>query len=161
MKKMIPIATILAVVAVIGVFPVAFASHSTPFNGRFSGSFTFTSQTTVTITATGQLEHLGRTMLAASSTNTGPTSASCKGGFTASEQDTFTAANGDKVSSSTHDVICPASQTTFHLTGSWTITGGTGRFDHASGTGSVDGTAAITSMTGGTFSFTVTGTITY
>src|SRR2546427_6749124 len=88
MKILVLIPTLLAVMA-LGVFPVAFASHSTPFNGSFSGSFILTSQTTATITGTGHLEHLGETTLAALSTVTG--SASCQGGLTATEQDTFTA----------------------------------------------------------------------
>jgi len=158
MKKLVLIPILLAVMVLAG-FPVVFASHSTPFNGSFSGSFTVASQTTATITGTGHMEHLGMTKLMALSTVTG--SASCEGGLTATEQDTFTAANGDKVFSTANEVICPTSPTTFTLTGPWTITGGTGRFEHASGTGSVDITAVETSMTSGTFTATTTGTITY
>jgi len=158
MKKLVLIPILLAVMVLAG-FPVVFASHSTPFNGSFSGSFTLTSQTTATITGTGNLQHLGKTNLTALSIVTG--SASCEGGLTATEQDTFTAANGDKVFSSANEVICPTSPTTFTLTGPWTITGGTGRFEHASGTGSVDITAVETSSTSGTFTATTTGTITY
>ncbi len=159
MKKMIAIPTILAVVAVLGVFPVAFATHSTPLNGSFSNTFTV-SQNQAKITGTGHLEHLGLTTFTATAT-AGMASASCQGGFTVTEQDTFTAANGDKLFSSTHDVLCPTSQTTLHITGSWTITGGTGRFANAAGSGTSKGTAVSTSMTAGTFSFTLTGTITY
>src|SRR5207302_2851285 len=68
---------------------------------------------------------------------------------------------GDKLFSSSNDVACPTSATTFHFTGSWSITGGTGRFEHSSGTGSVDVTGVETSSTSGTFASTVTGTITY
>src|SRR5256712_4976942 len=158
MKKLILIPILLAVMLLAG-FPVVFASHSTPFNGSFSGSFTVASQTMATITGTGHMEHLGMTALMALSTVTG--SASCEGGLTATEQDTFTAANGDKVFSTANEVICPTSPTTLHLTGPWTITGGTGRFEHASGTGSVDITAVETSSTSRTFTATTTGTITY
>src|SRR5205807_2389289 len=144
MKKLVLIPIVLAVTVLAG-FPVVFASQSTPFNGSFSGSFTMTSQTTATITGTGQLEHLGKTTFVALATVTGP--ASCQGGFTATEQDTFTAANGDKLFSSSNDVACPTSATTFHFAGSWSITGGTGRFEHSSGTGSVDVTGVETSST--------------
>src|SRR5713101_2703408 len=128
MKRLILIPTILGVLAMLGAFPVAFASHSTPFNGSFSGTFTLTSQTTASITGSGHLEHLGETTLAALSTTTG--SASCQGGFTATEHDTFTAANGDKLFASANEVICPTSPNTFQLTGPLTIAGGTGRFEH-------------------------------
>ncbi|OLE70904.1 hypothetical protein AUF78_04485 [archaeon 13_1_20CM_2_51_12] len=158
MKRLVLIPTVLAVMA-LGVFPVAFASHSTPFNGSSSGSFTLTSQTTATITGTGHLEHLGKTSFAATSTVTG--SASCHNGLTATEQDTFTAANGDKLFASADEVLCPTSADTFALSGPLTITGGTGRFEHASGTGSVQISGVMTSMTSGTFSATTTGTITY
>jgi len=104
MKKLVMIPIVLAVMVLAG-FPVVFASHSTPFNGSFSGSFTVASQTMATITGTGHLEHLGETNLMALSTVTG--SASCEGGFTATEQETFTAANGDKVFTSSNDVLCP------------------------------------------------------
>src|SRR5712692_54599 len=159
MKRLILIPTILGVLAMLGAFPVAFASHSTPFNGSFSGSFTLTSQTTATITGTGHMEHLGETTFGALSTVTG--SASCQGGFTTTEQDTFTAPNGDKVFSLANEIVCPTSAHTFHLDGPWTITGGTGRFEHASGSGSVHVTAVETSTTSGTFTATTTGTITY
>src|SRR5438309_11465014 len=135
MKKLVLIPIVLAVMVLAG-FPLVSASHSTPFNGSFSGSFTMASQTAATITGTGQLEHLGTTTFVALATVIGP--ASCQGGFTATEQDTFIAANGDKLFSPSNDIACLTSATTFHFTGSWTITGGTRRFEHSSGTGTVD-----------------------
>ncbi len=158
MKRLILIPTILAVLA-LGAFPIAFATHSRPFNGSFSGSFTITSQTKATITGTGHFEHLGTTTFANTVTVTG--SAACAGGVTASEQETFTAANGDELFSSAIDVACPTSPTAFQLTASFTITGGTGRFADASGSGTTQLSAVITSMTTGTFSGTSSGTITY
>src|SRR2546425_7201679 len=74
MKRMIVIPTILAVVALLGALPVAFASHSRPLNGSFSGTFIITSTTPVTkatITATGHYEHLGLTMFVGKATMTG------------------------------------------------------------------------------------------
>lgn len=159
MKRLIIIPTILALLGVLGAFPTAFAAHTTPFNGSFSGNFTLTTPTTATITGAGHLAHLGKTSIAAAATDTGP--AECHGGFVANEQESYTAANGDKVFSSSNDVGCPTSPNTFHITGSWTITGGTGRFEHASGTGSINVDGVQTSSTSGTFSLTVTGTITY
>ena len=158
LKNLVMIPVVLGVM-VLATFPVVFASHSTPFNGSFSGSFTFTSQTAATVSGTGQLSHLGKTTFAAVSTTTGP--ASCQGGFVATEQDTFTAANGDKLFITANETACPTSTTSFQLTGPLTITGGTGRFEHASGSGSVDINAVMTSQTGGTFTATSTGTITY
>lgn len=146
-------------VMVLATFPVVFASHSTPLNGSFSGSFMFTSQTAATVSGSGHLDHLGQTTFAALSTTTGP--ASCQGGFVATEHDTFTAANGDKLFITANETACPTSTHSFQLTGPLTITGGTGRFEHASGSGSVDINAVMTSQSGGTFTATSTGTITY
>ncbi len=150
---------VLGLLMVLTVFPAAFASNSVPFNGSGSGTFTDTSPTTVLITGTGRYDHLGFTTLRFPSTITG--AAPC-GGFTATEQDTYTAANGDSVFLTVHDTICPTSTpNAFHLQGSFTVTGGTGRFTDASGSGTVQASVTFTSATSGTFSGTQTGTITY
>src|SRR5713101_8407934 len=153
------ILAVLGLLTVLSAFPAAFATHSTPFNGNGTGTFTDTSPTTVLITGTGSYDHLGLTTLRFPSTITGP--ASC-GGLTATEQDTYTAANGDSVFQTVHDTICPTSSpNAFQLTGSFTITGGIGRFAAASGSGTVQASITFTSATTGTFSGTQTGTISY
>jgi hypothetical protein len=150
---------VLGLLTVVSAFPAAFASHSTPFNGSGTGTFTDTSPTTVLITGTGNYDHLGLTTLRFPSTITGP--AVC-GGFTATEQDNYTGANGDSVYLTVHDTICPTSTPgAFQLDGSFTITGGTGRFANASGSGTVSAAVTFTSATSGTFTGKQTGTITY
>jgi hypothetical protein len=159
MKRMILLPAILAVLAVLSAFPAAFATHSRHYNGSVSGTFTLTSQTTASISGTGHETHLGKVVFAATSTMTGQSEC---GGFNAKEQVTTTAANGDKLFESANDVFCPTSDPhMFQLTASSTITGGTGRFSDASGSTTAHVTVAQTSMTGGTFSGTFTGTITY
>jgi hypothetical protein len=150
---------VLGLLAILGAFPAAFATHSVPFNGSGSGTFTDTSPTTVLITGTGYYDHLGLTNLRFPSTITGQ--AAC-GGFTATEQDTYTGANGDSIFQTVHDTICPTSApNAFTLSGSFTITGGTGRFVGATGSGTVQASITFTSATTGTFSGTQTGTISY
>src|SRR5207237_9443201 len=107
MKTMIIVPTIL-VIAALGVLPVTFASSSSTFNGSFSGTFTITPGTSTTITghATGPYEHLGKTTILAKVTITG---ASECGGFTATEEDTFTAANGDHIFATAIYISCPTS----------------------------------------------------
>jgi hypothetical protein len=159
MKRMILVPAILAVLAVLSAFPAAFATHSRPYNASVSGTFTLTSPTTASISGKGHETHLGKVVFAATSTMTGQ--AEC-GGFTAKEQVTTTAANGDKLFESANDVFCPTSDPhVFQLTASSTIDGGTGRFSDASGSTVAHVTVDQTSMTGGTFSGTFTGTITY
>ena len=159
MKIFIP--TVISVLALLSAFPVVFASHPTPFNGSLSGTLAITSTTptTVTATATGNYAHLGNTTWLAEATATGPSDC---GGFTTTEEDTFTAANGDQIFASATGVACPTSNASMiHVTASATITGGTGRFAHVSGSYTIQLTLAFATATTGTLSGTSTGTITY
>ena len=120
MKRLFLTSPIFAVLAVLGAFPVAFASHSRPFNGTLTGSFTNTSSTTAAIIGTGHVQHLGKTVSAGVGTITGR--AEC-GGLEETEEHVFTAANGDQVFLSTTDTICPTSDPrVFRLTWPFTIT---------------------------------------
>jgi hypothetical protein len=55
------------------------------------------------------------------------------------------------------DVGCPSGVLAFNGTGTWTVTGGTGQFAHATGSGSVNGHADFVA---GTFTMNITGTLT-
>src|SRR5438132_13128249 len=65
MTTMIVVPTILAVIAVLGLLPVTFASSSSTFKGSFSGAFAITTctQTTITCLATGPYELFRMTMV--------------------------------------------------------------------------------------------------
>jgi hypothetical protein len=153
------ISGILAVLAIVCAAPVASASTAVPFNGSSSGTFAASSPTTVALTGTGHYEHLGNTIFTGTSTSTG--GAAC-GGFAATEKDTYTGANGDKVFLTVVDSLCPTSTPgVFHVSGTFTVTGGTGRFEHASGSGTISATATFQSATTGTFSGSTAGTISY
>jgi hypothetical protein len=156
MRILVPL--VFGLLLVLGTCPVVFASTSLPFNGSGSGSFT-EAFPTVSITGTGNYEHLGLTQISIAGAITG---FSACGGFTAMEQDTFTAANGDTVLLSVHDVFCPTSSPfVFQFTGVFSITGGTGRFIDASGSGTIQGSITFTSASSGTFSGATSGTISY
>ena len=76
------------------------------------------------------------------------------------------AANGDKITYTGNDEIDLNNiifngGTTAAITGLWTITGGTGRFDGASGSFQINGIVDVTTAGGPTFSVTGEGTITY
>ena len=152
---------IISVLVILSTFPVVFAFPAIPFNGSLSGTFAITSTTTLAGTATGYFEHLGHTTFLAKATVTG--AAAC-GGFTTTETDTFTAANGDQIFGSATGVACPtANPNMIHVTASATISGGTGRFAHASGSYIIQLTTTVASPTAatGTLSGASTGTITY
>ncbi len=69
----------------------------------------------------------------------------------------FTGANGDQIVVFFDFTALPV-PTGFTLSGTWKITGGTGRFAGASGSGTMDGWAFITATAEGGH-FTMTGTI--
>lgn len=161
MKRHILISSIIATLAALSLVPGAFATHTTPYNGSFSGTFKVTSQTTALLTSTGNEEHLGKIGFEGILTTT-EGKVSCTGGFAFSEKDTTTAANGDKLFITANDVACPTSNPhVFQITGSDTINGGTGRFAHATGSATAHITAADTTATTGTFTGTFEGTISY
>jgi hypothetical protein len=156
--KILPF-SILAVLVMVSTSSAALASSSVPFNGSSTGSFAFTSPTTARLTGMGHYEHLGATVFVAEATITG--SAAC-GGFTTTEKDTYTAANGDQVLSSATLTICPTSVAgVFQSSGTFTITGGTGRFADASGSGALHALVTFTSPSSGTFSGMTAGKISY
>jgi len=158
MTMKVLISAMTALVMVLAVSPMAFASSSVPFGGSAAGTFTMTT-TTATATGTGNFEHMGLTTVSATASFTG---ASTCGAFTATEQDVYTAANGDAISFFINDVFCSTSSPgVLQVTGSFQVVGGTGRFADATGSGTIQGTATLVTPTSGTFTETTTGTISY
>ena len=161
MKRLIIVPAILSFLIAISTVPATFATHSVPLNGSMSGSGIATSETTNSITATVHLEHLGKSVLVGTTMVTGHSECN---GFVGRETDTITSADGDKIFVSGNGVSCPTSSNplTFQDTVTFTVTGGTGRFSNASGSGVTHTTIVITSPSGdSTFTATITGTITY
>ena len=71
-------------------------------------------------------------------------------------QDTFTAANGDKLTTAITMQLCPIAPGIYHGIGTYVVTGGTGRFANATGSGVFDGTGNFNT---GTIICALTGTI--
>src|SRR5262245_9161429 len=130
----LPLLTALALSAV-----TASASQNLPFRLGDEGTIAFTPPITATTAGTGNATHMGRIASAGNLTIVG--SASCPGGFMAQMQDTFTAANGDKLMTAITMQLCPIAPAIFHGVGTYVVTGGTGRFAGATGSGVFDGTA--------------------
>lgn len=153
------VSCILAVLVVLSTSSAVFATSQVPFAGSGSGTFADTSPMTVALAGAGHYTHLGLTAIAATSTITGffP----C-GGFTATEQDAYTGANGDAVYLTVNEVFCSTSApNVFVFTGQFAVTGGTGRFEDATGSGTIMATATFLTATSGTFTGTTDGTISY
>ena len=120
-----------------------------------SGSAAITSQTTTSFAGSGIASHLGRIVSEGHADITG-SDGSCPGGVANFNVETLVAANGDELTIASQDVACPTGPGRYHGTGRWKVTGGTGRFDNATGQGTYDGNADFTA---GTFTITLTGTL--
>jgi hypothetical protein len=135
----------------------ASASENLPFRLGDEGTITFTSPTTATTTGTGNATHLGRITSDGRLAIVGQ--ASCIGnevGFSVEMPDTFTAANGDKLTTTITMQLCPIAPGIYHGVGTYVVTGGTGRFAGATGSGVFDGTGNFNT---GTIICALSGTI--
>ena len=154
--------SVLAVTLVaLGIVGASFASRQTsqvPFKATFAGSAQQPNPVTILLDGSGTASHLGRMTNDGHVSVTGFSNA-CTEGVTAVNVEVLTAANGDTLTITSHDVTCPTppGQTSdYHGTGHRTVTGGTGRFSHAQGSGSFDG---IADLGGGTFSISLDGSL--
>jgi hypothetical protein len=139
--------------------PATAGGGQVPFEARLSGAAAFTSPTTVEFHGTGQAIHMGR-IVAGGVAILDPPTGSCPSGAPGIPNvhtETLTAANGDLLTIRMVDVGCPTGPSTFHGTGHWTVIGGTGRFEHATGEGTVEGDADLANIT---FELALTGTLT-
>jgi hypothetical protein len=134
------------------------ASQNLPFRLGDEGTITFTSPSTATTAGTGNATHMGRITSDGNLTIVGE--ASCvdnEVGFSVEMQDTFTAANGDKLTTAITMQLCPIAPGIYHGVGTYVVTGGTGRFASATGSGVFDGTGNFNT---GTIICALRGTIT-
>jgi hypothetical protein len=108
--------TILPLLAALGLSSMtASASQNLPFRLGDEGTITFTSPSTATTAGTGNATHLGRITSDGNLTIVGE--ASCidnEVGFAAEMQDTFTAANGDMVTTAITMQLCPIAPGIYH-----------------------------------------------
>jgi hypothetical protein len=123
-----------------------------PFQGSWWGAAGFTSSSTVGFNGSGNATQLGL------STNQGTaTTSSVANGCAYNENiETLTAANGDTLQITSEDVACPVGPGVYHGHGGYFISGGTGRFANAAGTGTLDGQLDLNTSR---FNFTLIGTI--
>jgi hypothetical protein len=141
-----------------GVAPsdvTASSSVARPWKGVCDVDAVFTSQTTLLITGTCQLAHLGRTTVTAYQTIEPGAS-----GIAYTNTATYTAANGDQLRTTNVGVATPTAAG-LSLTGTETAVGGTGRFTNASGTAHLEGAVAFTGPSSTTGSYELSGLLEY
>jgi hypothetical protein len=152
--------TMVVLLAVIAVVPShAVAKSLVPFQATIAETFTATlcSPTLLCISATGsgQAAHLGETSESAVvvsdlASNPAP------GCHTETRTTTLTAANGDQVTMDATGQNCSISPTTVTAVDSYVVTGGTGRYSGATGSGT---TRASIDLASGIAVVTFSGTL--
>lgn len=123
------------------------------FNAAVAGSVTATGPGTFSLSGSGLATVIGG---ARYSGTVVVTSAAPDGSLTDVLTETYTAANGDKLTIECRQSAVPIGTSILKGTDSWTVTGGTGRFAHAAGSGT--GTTFVYNLQ--TFVKVSTGSIT-
>jgi hypothetical protein len=161
-RMLIPLtaSTVIALGA-LAVPSTAVAAPTAPFNATYVGSFSGTT-TGFSVRGTGHATLLG------SSTNRGavvmqsePNPTCPTTGFVVTNNETLTAANGDHITITMLDEPCPVQGEPGIYDGvaQYVITGGTGRFVRATGTGTFDGRGDFNKPDDLTFTYSFNGTI--
>ena len=149
--------TILPFLAVLALSAMtARASQNLPFRLGDEGTIAFTGPSTATTAGTGNANQMGRIKSDGSLTIVGEASCGNEVGFAVEMQDTFTAANGDRLMTAITMQLCPIAPGIYHGVGTYVVTGGTGRFAGATGSGVFDGTGNFNT---GTIICALNGTI--
>jgi hypothetical protein len=135
--------------------PVASASVERPWSGECNVAAAFTGPTTLHITGTCQLAHLGRVSVVAEQTiDPGPS------GIGYTNVATYTAANGDELHTTNVGVATPTADG-LSLSGTETAVGGTGRFQNAAGTAALNGSVRFTGPSTTIGGYTLSGRLSY
>lgn len=117
------------------------AGSAVPFTATWSGTVAVTGPTTFTFDGSGVSDPMGPITAHGAAKVTG-LGLSCLGGLVNTNVETLQAADGSLTITSL-DVGCVTGVGKFHGTGTWTVTGGTGRYRNATGSGSLDGRVNI------------------
>ena len=164
--RKLPISRRLALLAlalapcVAAAAPVS-AAQSSLFTMKLSGEIGITSAdeggnpATAAYEGTGAGTQLGATRMEGDITVVGW--ADCPGGFLATHNDTLMASNGDEVYLTISEKSCPSAPGTYSCKGTYTVTGGTGRYAKATGRGDWSGSVTFGPDGRGTFSTTHSG----
>lgn len=126
-----------------------------PWKGECDVDAVFTSETTLLITGTCNIAHLGRTTVIAEQTIQPGES-----GIAYSNTATYRAPNGDELRTTDVGIATPTADG-LSLSGVETAVGGTGRFVNASGTATLEGAVRFTGPSSTTGSYELNGHLEY
>ena len=156
MKKNIFVTMLL--LALTATVALSAGNQPVPFKLTDGGDLAFTSASSANLVGTGISSHTGKGVSSGVINVTGPAS-SCPNGMAAKIDGALTAPTGDVIRYTVNQQLCPsATAGIFVGIGSFTITGGTGKFANAKGTGGFNG---LGDFVGLKYQCTLDGTISY
>jgi len=149
-------ALVIAMLAAVAIgASAAHAATSVSVVFQSSGKVAFTGLTTVRFVGAGTSTPYGPIESRGVATITG-LGLTCLVGLVNTNVETFTTSTGDALTITSKDLGCANGIATFHGLGHWTVTGGTGLFAGAQGSGVMEGDV---SFLAGTFAIVATGTL--
>jgi hypothetical protein len=154
-EKLIGATALTVMLVTVGLQP-ALAASPLPFRASYSGVITPPNgPPPVDLSGRGTASFLGASTNSGHIAVTGP--ASCAGGFAVRNDEILRSIDdGDQIWLTIIDQSCPIAPGVYHGVGTYTVTGGTGRFVGASGQGTFDGRGDFNQ---GTYVISFTGTI--
>ena len=149
-------ATVTVALALVGAFAgTALACKSASFSASYSGTAGFSSPSSTYFIGSGVASQMGSITTDGTADQFQPDS-SCPGGIFNVNVQTLTASNGDQLTVTSNDVACPTGPGQYHGSGTWEVSGGTGKFASAVGSGTFDGNSDFVA---GTFQINLIGSI--
>lgn len=151
---------------VIVLVAAALAIAAVPFSYAWSANGSFTAHVTASgtfdltngaLNATAVATHVGRLAVTGTVISTGPV-LSCEVPNVAGTI-TATTPNGNTITEDLSGAVCPQPDGTFKTTGTFTVTGGTGRYTNASGGGTFIAITDYRTSAPGTITVTEDGTL--
>lgn len=158
-RRLAVVVAVLLAALLIAASPVSAAVQAppeVPFEASVEGTVSPVSEDTFSLAATGIARHMGlvdyegHVQITSEDPDTGV--------ITNVLTETLTAANGDTLTIECEQIAVPVGPGQYQGTDQWTVTGGTGRFSGATGSGTGD---TYVDLNSGSFSKELSGSISY
>src|SRR5262245_32718355 len=133
----------IAALGIVGLAPATAGNAQVPFTANTTGTPVWATANTVETHGVGNATHVGRFSNSGLIVLSGPTG-SCPGrgpGYPTVQPETLTAVNGDQLVIGIDGFACQTGPDSWHGAGTWTVIGGTGRFEETTGGGTLTGRA--------------------
>jgi hypothetical protein len=151
-------AVLLSILTLLPLLSVVAARKNVPLRLMDGGMFIFSSPTSAKLVGSGHATHMGKIVSGGQFKKVDPLDSGCANGFKGEINGTATAPNGDTLTYFLSAQFCPDASGVFNGVGTYQITGGTGKFAQATGSGQFIGLADFGAAT---YDCLLSGTISY